>query len=140
MCDKDYFLKIMPLVSLFIFVDDVTDAVKQLCAQICHFQSEVKECCNAHCMATLVAMGSVPNIMAYVMDQLSQYTYMFRQGPKVAVSIGIWSDALQCGCNGLIMCSKPYQNDQIIKVIQDLHFTGGLVSFVNCFKSQIPTY
>jgi hypothetical protein len=35
---------------------------------------------------------------------------------------------------------QPYQNDQIISVIQELYFTGGSGSFASCFDGWFPTY
>src|ERR1700761_2134398 len=45
--------------------------------------------------------------------------------------------------NGLVMRSKPYRNDRIISVIQELYFTdgpGGTASFATRFKHLFPTY
>ena len=42
--------------------------------------------------------------------------------------------------NGLVMCSRPYQNDQIISALRNLYFTGGTNSFAQRFMYLFLTY
>ena len=90
-------------------------------------------------------MGWVINIAGYVTGQLSQYTYTFPHAPRVSSKYPSEISLMLCEAigNGLVMCSKPYQNDQIISVIQELYFTegpGGTASFASHFKHLFPTY
>jgi hypothetical protein len=38
------------------------------------------------------------------------------------------------------MRSRPYRNDRIIKVIQDLYFAGGSMSFASRFHRLFPVF
>lgn len=62
---------------------------------------------------------------------------------KFQISIGISLTLCQAIGNGLVKHTKPYQNDHIISVIQELYFTegpGGTASFATRFKHLFPTY
>ena len=38
------------------------------------------------------------------------------------------------------MRTRPYRNIRIINVIRDMFFTGGTMSFANCFRDKFPTH
>ncbi|KAN0140619.1 hypothetical protein V8E53_001828, partial [Lactarius tabidus] len=59
--NQDYLLRITPLP----------------CARICLIQSEIKECCNTITIGAFMTFGSALDIIEYVRNQLSNYTYTF---------------------------------------------------------------
>ncbi|KAF8262772.1 hypothetical protein EI94DRAFT_1742680, partial [Lactarius quietus] len=110
--DQEYLLKITPLPR----------------ARICLFRSEIKECCSTTIRGPFQMFASPLDVIDHVRKQLANYTYTFPRATIVNAP------------NGLVMCTRPYRNDHIIAVIQDMFFVGGATSFAQRFKYLFPTY
>ncbi|KAN0141977.1 hypothetical protein V8E53_000439 [Lactarius tabidus] len=94
-------------------------------ARISIFRAEVKERCNVITTATFLAMPSQERTQT-VEEQLSNYNYTFLKVLK------------NFGHGTLVMRLRPYCNDWIITVIQDLYFNGGHMSFANRYRYLFP--
>ncbi|KAN0141184.1 hypothetical protein V8E53_000940 [Lactarius tabidus] len=110
--DQDYLLRITPLPR----------------ARICLIRSEIKECCNTITIGAFMTFGSALDIIEYVRNQLSNYTYTFPRATTHNTP------------NGLVMRTRPYRNDRIITIIRDMFFTGGASSFARRFRYLFPTF
>lgn len=89
--DADYLSKIIPLVRLNVPQCDFTDNASQPRARICLIRSEVKECCTTIIMGPFLAFGGPLDIVDYVRNQLSRYTYTFPKARLVCHTIVIGS-------------------------------------------------
>ncbi|KAI9439729.1 hypothetical protein H4582DRAFT_2075103 [Lactarius indigo] len=85
------------------------------------YSAEVRERCNAITLPIFLAMASREEIIESVRHQLSNYNYTFPTMGLPRVN------------RRLERRTRPYRNDRIITVIQDLYFTGGNTSFAARF-------
>ncbi|KAF8265157.1 hypothetical protein EI94DRAFT_1804796 [Lactarius quietus] len=111
--------------QLVIDIEYLNKIVPVPCARMSHFRAEVKEACSALIFPILTAMVAPVAIASFVQDQLSNYNYTFPKAPK-----GI-------GHGNLVMHSKPYRNEHLIRIICDEYFTSpsaGKMSFATWFK------
>jgi hypothetical protein len=81
--------------------------VSQPYARFCTYRGEVKERVNALVQAEFLAIGTVSGIADSSIQQTLDYNYTY---PGAS--------------NGLLWRSKPYRNPRIVKVIQEVFFTG----------------
>ncbi|KAH9010813.1 hypothetical protein EDB84DRAFT_1445511 [Lactarius hengduanensis] len=91
-------------------------------------RAEVKERCGALCVPQIYAFGAPTEIARRIQKQLTGYNYTFP-----FATTGTSPD-------GIPRRTRPYRNDRIISVIQDLYFTGGISSLATRFEDQFPTY
>ncbi|KAN0138015.1 hypothetical protein V8E53_004186 [Lactarius tabidus] len=96
-------------------------------ARISLFRAEVKDCCNSITVLAFFMMGSIQEIARIVKKQMSHYMYTFPSIPQNAL-------------NGVVKCSQPYRNEQIITVICDLYFTGYPMSFAVKYEDRFPLH
>ncbi|KAF8257272.1 hypothetical protein EI94DRAFT_1709311 [Lactarius quietus] len=95
-------------------------------ARISIMRGEVKDHLVAMTQTTFRGKASPMEAAAYVQEQLSNYNYTYPRGPRLGGTGTLW------------MRSKPYRNNWIISVIQDLYFTGGHTSFTYRFDYRFP--
>ncbi|KAI9437035.1 hypothetical protein H4582DRAFT_2078108 [Lactarius indigo] len=88
-----------------------------------------KERCGMLCIPQICALGPSTEIAHVIQKQLNSYNYTF-----LYAMLGIAAP------DGIPRHTRPYQNDRIILVIQDLYFAGGTSSFATHFEDQFPTH
>ena len=88
----------------------------------------------------MMVVDDLAEIVRIIERQLWSYTYTFlvisnvslHPTPNFILTFYHQADPLQ----GLVHCTQPYYNNWIIRVIQDLFFSGGTTLFAACHDNR----
>lgn len=105
------------------------------------FRHKLKEYCDALVLPFFLGIKDDPNeIVSVVAMQVKDYHYIYPKAPNVSFSSLIDSNSHFRQTATLVLRKRPYRNDRIITILQDMYFSGGTKSFAAWFEQMFKRF